>query len=43
MSSFAGKTAVIAGGARGIGEKVAEDIVARGGNVVIGRVDACFT
>jgi NAD(P)-dependent dehydrogenase (short-subunit alcohol dehydrogenase family) len=34
---------VIAGGARGIGEKVAEDIVARGGNVVIGRVDACFT
>jgi NAD(P)-dependent dehydrogenase (short-subunit alcohol dehydrogenase family) len=39
MSSFAGKTAVIAGGARGIGEKVAEDIVARGGNVVIGDMN----
>jgi NAD(P)-dependent dehydrogenase (short-subunit alcohol dehydrogenase family) len=39
MCSFAGKTAVIAGGARGIGEKVAEDIVARGGNVVIGDMN----
>jgi NAD(P)-dependent dehydrogenase (short-subunit alcohol dehydrogenase family) len=39
MTSFAGKTAVIAGGARGIGEKVAEDIVARRGNVVIGDMN----
>jgi 3-oxoacyl-[acyl-carrier protein] reductase len=39
MNSFAGKTALIAGGARGIGEKVAEDIVARGGNVVIGDMN----
>jgi NAD(P)-dependent dehydrogenase (short-subunit alcohol dehydrogenase family) len=39
MSSFAGKTAVVAGGASGIGEKVAEDIVARRGNVVIGDMN----
>jgi NAD(P)-dependent dehydrogenase (short-subunit alcohol dehydrogenase family) len=39
MSSFAGKIAVVAGGASGIGEKVAEDIVARGGNVVIGDMN----
>jgi len=39
MNRFAGKTAVIAGGARGIGEKVAEDIVAQGGNVVIGDMN----
>ena len=40
MSSFAGKTALIAGGASGIGEKVAEDIVAQGGNVVIGDMNS---
>ena len=40
MSSFAGKTAIITGGASGIGERVTEDIVARGGNVVIGDVNA---
>lgn len=39
MSAFAGKTVIIAGGASGIGERVAEDIVARGGNVVIGDVN----
>jgi NAD(P)-dependent dehydrogenase (short-subunit alcohol dehydrogenase family) len=40
MCSFSGKTAVVAGGARGIGAKVAEDILARGGNVVIGDINA---
>jgi NAD(P)-dependent dehydrogenase (short-subunit alcohol dehydrogenase family) len=40
MSSFVGKTALIAGGARGIGEKVAEDIVAQGGNAVIGDMNS---
>jgi NAD(P)-dependent dehydrogenase (short-subunit alcohol dehydrogenase family) len=40
MSSFAGKTAIVTGGARGIGERVAEDIVAQGGNVIIGDVNA---
>lgn len=39
MRSFAGKIAVVAGGASGIGERVAEDIVARGGNVVIGDMN----
>ena len=39
MSSFAGTTTIITGGARGIGERVAEDIVAQGGNVVIGDVN----
>ena len=39
MSSFAGKTAIVTGGASGIGERVAEDIVAQGGNVVIGDVN----
>jgi NAD(P)-dependent dehydrogenase (short-subunit alcohol dehydrogenase family) len=38
MSTFAGTTTIVAGGARGIGERLAEDIVAQGGNVVI--VDA---
>src|SRR2546425_7702851 len=36
MSSFAGKTAIVTGGASGIGERVAEDIVAQGAHVVIG-------
>lgn len=40
MNSFAGKTAIVTGGASGIGEQVAEDIVARGGNVVIGDVNS---
>jgi NAD(P)-dependent dehydrogenase (short-subunit alcohol dehydrogenase family) len=39
MSSFSGKTAIVTGGASGIGERVAEDIVARGGTVVIGDVN----
>jgi NAD(P)-dependent dehydrogenase (short-subunit alcohol dehydrogenase family) len=39
MSSFLGKTAIVTGGASGIGERVAEDIVAHGGNVVIGDVN----
>jgi NAD(P)-dependent dehydrogenase (short-subunit alcohol dehydrogenase family) len=39
MSSFAGKTAIVTGGASGIGERVAEDIVAKGGNVVVGDVN----
>jgi NAD(P)-dependent dehydrogenase (short-subunit alcohol dehydrogenase family) len=39
MSSFADKTAIVTGGASGIGERVAEDIVAQGGNVVIGDVN----
>jgi len=39
MSSFVGKTAIVTGGASGIGERVAEDIVAQGGNVVIGDVN----
>jgi NAD(P)-dependent dehydrogenase (short-subunit alcohol dehydrogenase family) len=36
MSSFAGTTTIVTGGARGIGERVAEDLVAQGGNVIIG-------
>ena len=40
MSSFAGKTAIVAGGASGIGERVAEDIVAAGGKVVVGDANA---
>src|SRR5437879_3724172 len=40
MSSFAGRTAIVTGGASGIGERIAEDIVAQGGNVVIGDVNA---
>ena len=40
MSSFTGKTAIVTGGASGIGEQVAEDIVAQGGNVVIGDVNS---
>jgi NAD(P)-dependent dehydrogenase (short-subunit alcohol dehydrogenase family) len=39
MDSFAGKTAIVTGGASGIGERVAEDIVAQGGNVIIGDVN----
>jgi NAD(P)-dependent dehydrogenase (short-subunit alcohol dehydrogenase family) len=39
MSSFAGTTTIVTGGARGIGERVAEDIVAQGGNVLIGDVN----
>jgi NAD(P)-dependent dehydrogenase (short-subunit alcohol dehydrogenase family) len=39
MNSFAGKTAIVTGGASGIGERVAEDIVAQGGNVIIGDVN----
>jgi NAD(P)-dependent dehydrogenase (short-subunit alcohol dehydrogenase family) len=33
------KTAIVTGGASGIGERVAEDIVAKGGNVVVGDVN----
>jgi NAD(P)-dependent dehydrogenase (short-subunit alcohol dehydrogenase family) len=40
MSTFAGKTAIVTGGASGIGEQIAEDIVAQGGNVVIGDVNS---
>ncbi|BCF95040.1 hypothetical protein PPGU16_81070 (plasmid) [Paraburkholderia largidicola] len=40
MSSFSGKTVLVSGGASGIGERVAEEIVARGGNVVIGDVNS---
>jgi NAD(P)-dependent dehydrogenase (short-subunit alcohol dehydrogenase family) len=40
MSTFAGKTAIVTGGASGIGERVTEDIVAQGGNVVIGDVNS---
>jgi NAD(P)-dependent dehydrogenase (short-subunit alcohol dehydrogenase family) len=40
MSSFTGKTAIVTGGASGIGERVAEDIVVQGGNVVIGDVNS---
>jgi len=39
MSTFAGTTTIVTGGARGIGERLAEDIVAQGGNVVIGDVN----
>lgn len=39
MNSFDGKTAIVTGGARGIGERVAEDIVSRGGNVLIGDLN----
>ena len=39
MSSFAGTTTIVTGGARGIGERIAEDIVAQGGNVIIGDVN----
>jgi NAD(P)-dependent dehydrogenase (short-subunit alcohol dehydrogenase family) len=39
MSSFTSKTAIVTGGASGIGGRVAEDIVAQGGNVVIGDVN----
>ncbi len=39
MSTLSGKTAIVTGGASGIGERVAEDIVAQGGNVVIGDVN----
>ncbi|MFJ9762010.1 SDR family NAD(P)-dependent oxidoreductase [Streptomyces sp. NPDC101149] len=42
MSSFIGKTAIITGGASGIGQRVAEDIVAQGGNVVIGDVNVAL-
>jgi NAD(P)-dependent dehydrogenase (short-subunit alcohol dehydrogenase family) len=39
MTTFAGTTTIVTGGARGIGERLAEDIVAQGGNVVIGDVN----
>ena len=39
MSTIAGTTTIVTGGARGIGERLAEDIVAQGGNVVIGDVN----
>ena len=39
MSRFEGKVAIIAGGARGLGGKVAEDFVKEGGRVVIGDIN----
>jgi 3alpha(or 20beta)-hydroxysteroid dehydrogenase len=39
MTRFAGKTCIVSGGARGIGEKTCELFVAQGGNVVIGDVN----
>jgi peroxiredoxin len=42
MSAVAGTTTVVTGGAHGIGERLAEDIVAQGGNVVIGGVNRDF-
>lgn len=39
MTTFAGTTTIVTGGARGIGERLAEDIVVQGGNVVIGDVN----
>lgn len=40
MKRFEDKVAIVAGGARGLGGRVAEDFVAEGGRVVIGDVNA---
>jgi len=40
MSQFAGKTAVISGGAEGIGFSVARAMGKQGMNVVLGDIDA---
>ncbi len=40
MSRFEGRVALVAGGARGIGERVAQDFVRDGGRVIIGDVNA---
>jgi short-subunit dehydrogenase len=40
MKRFEGRVAVVAGGARGIGGRVAEDLVEQGGRVAIGDVNA---
>lgn len=40
MSALRGKTVAITGAARGIGAAVAEEVVRRGGRVLIGDLDA---
>lgn len=40
MGRFVGKVAVVAGGARGLGERFAQDFVGEGGRVAIADVNA---
>ena len=39
MQRFKGKVAIVAGGARGLGERVAEEFVKEGGRVIIGDIN----